>query len=314
MPTPHSSEQDSNNRFSGPIAGAAPRSALGALSPLVWVLVAVVVVLALVVGYLLGTRGSSEEAAGQAPAQAAATSSTAASGQLSLEEVTAKLTPGKNFADGKGDPQLWGPGGELNSNEDILNVHRRNPADPFAIGAVDAPVVISEFSDFECPFCSRYANQTEPGLISKYVDSGLVRIEWNDFPVNGPHAVEAAKAGRAAAAQGKFYEFKEALYTASRDINGHPEFGIEDFVRFATEAGVADIDAFRAAATGDTYDSILDEARSYASSIGITGTPSFLVGDAFVSGAQPSEVFESTILEQLNKVASGEVTVPAPHA
>ncbi|MGP5506307.1 DsbA family protein [Corynebacterium flavescens] len=281
MPTPHSSEQDPNNRFSGPIAGAAPRSALGALSPLVWVLVAVVVVLALVVGYLLGTRGSSEEAAGQAPAQAAATSSTAASGQLSLEEVTAKLSPGKNFADGKGDPQLWGPSGELNSNEDILNVHRRNPADLFAIGAVDAPVVISE---------------------------------WNDFPVNGPHAVEAAKAGRAAAAQGKFYEFKEALYTASRDINGHPEFGIEDFVRFATEAGVADIDAFRAAATGDTYDSILDEARSYASSIGITGTPSFLVGDAFVSGAQPSEVFESTILEQLNKVASGEVTVPAPHA
>ncbi|MGP5246262.1 DsbA family protein [Corynebacterium flavescens] len=251
------------------------------MSPLVWVLVAVVVVLALVVGYLLGTRGSSEEAAGKAPAQAAATSSTAASGQLSLEEVTAKLTPGKNFADGKGDPQLWGPGGELNSNEDILNVHRRNPADPFAIGAVDAPGVISE---------------------------------WNDFPVNGLHAVEAAKAGRAAAAQGKFYEFKEALYTASRDINGHPEFGIEDFVRFATEAGVADIDAFRAAATGDTYDSILDEARSYASSIGITGTPSFLVGDAFVSGAQPSEVFESTILEQLNKVASGEVTVPAPHA
>lgn len=197
----------------------------------------------------------------------------------------------------------FGPGGDTKSG-DITVVHRKKENDPFAVGAVDAPVVISEFSDFECPFCSRHANVTEPDILKKYVEKGLVRIEWNDFPVNGPAAVEAAKAGRAAAAQGKFQEFKHELYTASKDISGHPEFGIEDFMKFAEKAGIADLEKFRQQATDDTYTEVIETATSYASQIGITGTPAFVVGDQFVSGAQPLEVFEQVIQEQLGKAAN----------
>ncbi|WP_460490869.1 DsbA family protein, partial [Corynebacterium nasicanis] len=214
-------------------------------------------------------------------------------------------------ADGRFNATLVGPGAEITSADDVLKVHRRAADDPFAVGALDAPVVISEFSDFECPFCSRFANTTEQMLLDDYVARGLVRLEWNDLPVNGPRAEDAAKAGRAAAAQGKFREYKHALYSATKDISGHPEHTIEDFVRFATEAGVPDLERFRADATDGTFDAAVAEAKSYGATIGVNGTPSFFIGESYVSGAQPSEVFQQVIAEELAKVARGDVTVPA---
>ena len=275
------------------------KSALSTISPVAWGLLVIVVILAVIIGFLLAERTSSGDESTPAAQETATNTATAED----LAKDAAKATPGTKFSDGKGDPMMFGPGGDTMSG-DITVVHRKKENDPFAVGAVDAPVVISEFSDFECPFCSRHANVTEPDILKKYVEKGLVRIEWNDFPVNGPAAIEAAKAGRAAAAQGKFQEFKHELYTASKDIDGHPEFGIEDFMKFAKKAGVADLDKFRQQATDDTYTEVVETATSYASQIGITGTPAFVVGDQFVGGAQPPEAFEQIIQEQLGKAAN----------
>lgn len=275
------------------------KSALSTISPVAWGLLVIVVILAVIIGFLLAERTSSGDESTPAAQETATSTATAED----LAKDAAKATPGTKFSDGKGDPMMFGPGGDTMSG-DITVVHRKKENDPFAVGAVDAPVVISEFSDFECPFCSRHANVTEPDILKKYVEKGLVRIEWNDYPVNGPAAIEAAKAGRAAAAQGKFQEFKHELYAASKDIDGHPEFGIEDFMKFAKKAGVADLDKFRQQATDDTYTEVVETATSYASQIGITGTPAFVVGDQFVGGAQPPEAFEQIIQEQLGKAAN----------
>src|SRR5690625_2376016 len=62
---------------------------------------------------------------------------------------------------------------------------RREADDPFAIGPVDAPVVMVVFSDYRCPFCARYSRVTEAELVEKYVSEGQLRIEWRDFPVFG---------------------------------------------------------------------------------------------------------------------------------
>ncbi|ADK28059.1 DsbA family protein [Corynebacterium pseudotuberculosis] len=215
------------------------------------------------------------------------------------------------LANGSYDAMIYGPGKELKSAEDILNVHRRNAKDPFALGALDAPVVISEFSDFECPFCAKWSNETEPTIIKEYVEKGFVRIEWNDLPINGPDAVSAAKAGRAAAAQGKFNEFRSALFQASKTIKGHPENKLTNFEEFAREAGVKDMARFSREASDATYDSVVDKAREYAGSLGINGTPGFVVGTQYVSGAQPTEVFIRAIEAELAKVADGKVAVPS---
>ena len=289
------------NQSSQPTSGP-KKSVLSTISPVAWGLLVLVVILAITIGFLLADRTSSNAEGNAATGEASSAATQSPTASQDLAKDADKATPGTKFSDGTGDPMMFGPGGDTMSG-DITVVHRRKDNDPFAVGAIDAPVVISEFSDFECPFCSRHANVTEPTL-QKYVDKGLVRIEWNDYPVNGPAAIEAAKAGRAAAAQGKFTEFKNELYSASKDIEGHPEFGIDDFMTFAKKAGVHDLKKFRQEATDDTYTEVIEQATSYASQIGISGTPAFVVGDQFVGGAQPPEAFEQVIKEQLGKAAN----------
>ncbi|WP_041479061.1 DsbA family protein [Corynebacterium ulcerans] len=283
--------------------------------------VALLIVILLIVGigaYTLG-RGSATKNEGTS-ANKAGTSQESAGPSLppgfTGKTGSSRVTPGTKtdgpvaLANGSYDAMIYGPGKELKSAEDILNVHRRNAKDPFAIGALDAPVVISEYSDFECPFCAKWSNETESTIIKDYVDKGLVRIEWNDLPVNGPDAVLAAKAGRAAAAQGKFNEFRSALFQASKTIKGHPENKLANFEEFARQAGVKDMTRFSREATDSTYDSVVNKAREYAGSLGINGTPGFVVGTQYVSGAQPTEVFVRAIEAELAKVADGEVAVP----
>lgn len=64
-----------------------------------------------------------------------------------------------------------------------LDMSRRIADDPTALGAVDAPVVMVEYSDYRCPFCGLFARDPLPVLVEKYVDSGELRIEWRDLPV-----------------------------------------------------------------------------------------------------------------------------------
>ncbi|WP_295643969.1 DsbA family protein [uncultured Corynebacterium sp.] len=244
--------------------------------------------------------------------------------QAQQEAIAAKIPPAgangtrgegpKALPDGTYNAAIVGPGKKIESDKDILNVHRRNAEDPFAIGAVDAPVVISEFADMECPYCATFHNETRDKIVQNYVDKGLVRLEWNDFAINGEHAVEGAKAGRAAAKQGKFQEFMNELYKASKGKQGHPGFKKQDFEKFAEAAGVPDMEKFKKDATGKEFDKPVAEARQYGASIGINGTPAFVVGTKFVSGAQPWDVFKKVIDEELERVASGEVPAPAPQA
>ncbi|AZA14531.1 thioredoxin domain-containing protein [Corynebacterium choanae] len=212
------------------------------------------------------------------------------------------------LADGTYDAEMWGPQAPPATAEQISLLARRDPTDPFALGAVDAPVVLVEYSDFECPFCANWANTIEPTLIADYVNTGKLRIEWNDFPVNGAAAVAAAKAGRAAAEQGKFNEFKAALYAASADVSGHPNNDIDDFVSFAATAGVPDLAKFREDATSDKYDDAVTAARNFAIMIGIQGTPTFLIGDTPFGNTDDVEAVKEVIDAQLAAIESGKKT------
>ncbi|AZA10121.1 DsbA family protein [Corynebacterium pseudopelargi] len=279
-------------------------------------LLALVLALVLAVAggaYFIGARSSNEQSQQTATESAQGEDGQASSDQslpvLANPNIRQEVTPGTQgldgpepLADGSYDASIFGPKAPIKSAEDVRNVHRRNPQDPFAIGAVDAPVVIAEFSDFECPYCSQWSNNTEPALIKEYVDRGLVRIEWNDMPVNGPAAEAAAKAGRAAAAQGKFDAFRRAFYQSTAEISGHPNFTLEDYVRFAKQAGVPNIEQFRQQASDGTYDEVIEQAKRYGASIGIQGTPAFVVGEQYISGAQPLDVFMRAIDQELQKV------------
>lgn len=176
-------------------------------------------------------------------------------------------------------------------------VERREDGDPTALGRADAPVVLIEYADFQCPFCRRFARETEPRLIEEYVNRGLLRIEWRDLPLLGPESRNAAAAARAAAAQGRFWEYHDMLYAEERRVNSGTLD--DDALRAIAERIGLDLARFDADRTSTAVLDAIARDEQEATRLGITGTPAFIVGGLPVIGAQPYEVFQQAIDEAL---------------
>jgi protein-disulfide isomerase len=140
------------------------------------------------------------------------------------------------------------------------------------LGAADAPVTIVEFTDYQCPFCQGYAQDTFPRLKAAYIDSGKVRYVARDFPLsNHARARPAAVAAACAREQGRFWEMHEALL-------GHAgQLADEDFRAHAKSLGL-DAAAFEACRANGAHLARLDADVAAARAIGVRGTPTFLVG------------------------------------
>lgn len=174
----------------------------------------------------------------------------------------------------------------------LVAAERRIPDDPLALGDVDAPVLMVNYSEFQCPFCGKFARDTKPSLM-KYVEDGTLRIEWRDFPYLGEESVTAAVAGRAAAEQGRFWEFHDAVFADQQPPNSG---GVDDdYLRKKAEEAGLDVEKF----TADLEDQGLADAvrRDFeqGQGIGVNGTPAFLVNGQPIMGAQPTEVFVDAI-------------------
>lgn len=173
---------------------------------------------------------------------------------------------------------------------------RRDPDDPQAFGKADAPVVMVLYSDFACPYCTLFAKEVEPGL-ADLINNGTLRIEWRDLAQITETSPIAARAGRAAAAQGRFWEFHDAVYAAAGE-GEHPEYTQENLLEFARAAAVPDLDAFTATMNAEETKTAVEEAKTKAYSIGVQGTPFMFIGDAFVSGYRELDVIRATVLAQ----------------
>lgn len=175
----------------------------------------------------------------------------------------------------------------------IRSAPKRDANDNQAKGAVDAPVVLTLFSDFSCPYCTLFAKEIEPKL-ADLIEDGTLRIEWRDLAQITPTSPLAAQAGRAAADQGKFWEFHDLLYQATNE-HEHPEYTEESLVAFAEQAGVSDIATFRATMNATETVQAVADAKKEAYSIGVTGTPFMFLGDTYISGYRDYEYVRTTI-------------------
>ena len=172
----------------------------------------------------------------------------------------------------------------------------RDPNDPRAKGDVNAPVVMVIYSDFACPFCTRFAQEVEPQL-DDLVKNGTLRIEWRDLAQVTQTSPLAAQAGIAAGKQGKFWEFHDAVYGAA-DPQGHPAYTEDSLVDFAKKAGVPDLERFRADMTDAATVNAVTGAARHAYSLGIETTPFLFVNDAYINGYRPADYVRATVLEQ----------------
>ena len=172
-----------------------------------------------------------------------------------------------------------------------------SPADQRTLGSAEAQVMIIEFTDLQCPYCARFARDTWPLLRERYVDTGKVRFATRDLPLPiHDFALPAAVSARCAGQQGKFWEYREALFrdqsllSQGRYAELAGEFGL-DRTRFEScRADPAVLAAVRADA-------------ALAASSGIASTPSFVIGRVvngefegeLMSGAKPFEVFQQRL-------------------
>ncbi|HSW34007.1 MAG TPA: thioredoxin domain-containing protein [Steroidobacteraceae bacterium] len=160
------------------------------------------------------------------------------------------------------------------------------PTQPFnVLGREDAPVTIIEFTDLQCPYCARFATQAFPQLRRNYIDTGLVRFASRDLPLPmHAYAVPAAVAARCAGEQGRFWEFREALFAAQATL------GPETYVEQARKHGL-DLEAFAACRRDGRQAANVRADLDLARANGITATPSLIVG-RLVDGQFQGETIE----------------------
>ena len=162
-------------------------------------------------------------------------------------------------------------------------------------GDADAPVIIIEFSDYECPFCARFYRDTLPQIEEQYIKTGKVKFVYRDFPLSfHQQAQKAAEAAECAGEQGKYFDMHDLLFESG--VSG----GVAAFKGYAAEIGL----------DTDDFDSCLDSGEQAAevkadmrdgTAAGIRGTPGFIVNGQLVSGAQPFSVFQQIIEAELAK-------------
>ncbi|MFT7107183.1 MAG: protein-disulfide isomerase [Yoonia sp.] len=160
-----------------------------------------------------------------------------------------------------------------------------DPNAPF-MGDADAGTVVVEFFDYNCPYCKRAANDVKALLAA---DSD-VRVVYREWPILGEGSVLAARAALAARAQGKY----EEMHWALMDLQGRAE---EASILWAARSVGLDIDQLIVDMESDEVTAHIEVSRGIAQSLGFTGTPAFVIGDALVPGAVPLAELQSLVAQ-----------------
>ncbi len=173
-------------------------------------------------------------------------------------------------------------------------------ADAPSRGDAGAPVIVLEFSDYECPFCGRFVRDSFPSIEREYITTGKVKHVFRAFPLESIHknAFKAHEAAQCAAEQGKYWAFHDQLFANQRALTD------ADLTKHAQAAGV-DTTAFAACLASGRMAPRVRADIEFGNKLGISGTPLFLIGTPGpagqmtvlkgISGAQPFSVFKKAI-------------------
>ena len=173
---------------------------------------------------------------------------------------------------------------------------------PLSMGSEKAPLVMVEYTDYQCPFCQQYHNATFAQIKANYVDTGKIRYVSRDFPLDfHENARRAAGAARCAADQNKFWEMRHAMIVNADRLKA------DQLLTYAADVKL-DVPKFKTCLESDKYRAEIDKQIQEGASAGVNGTPSFIIGyldndklqGVRLVGAQPYASFDSKIQEMLN--------------
>lgn len=168
-------------------------------------------------------------------------------------------------------------------------------------GLDNAPLTLIEFSDYECPFCSRHFRQTLPRIEKDYIDTGKVKYVFLNFPIEAihPKALKAAEAANCSGKQGKYWEMHDLLFTNQKALTP------KDLLQYAQRLDL-DIENFQQCLGSGKQAERIRAEISAGRKAGISGTPTFFLGltepDSskvkvlkVIKGAHPYTTFKSAI-------------------
>ncbi|HEY9517131.1 MAG TPA: thioredoxin domain-containing protein [Gemmatimonadaceae bacterium] len=165
-------------------------------------------------------------------------------------------------------------------------------------GAASAPLWIVEVSDFQCPYCRTWHEETYHTIVKEYVETGKVRLAYINFPLSGhKNAWPAAEAAMCAAAQDKFWPVHDGLFNEQEKWGGLPD-PTALFDSIATRAGV-DLSTYRDCISKHEMRALIQGDIDRATESGVNATPSFIIGSTMISGAQPAAAFREIIAKEL---------------
>lgn len=173
---------------------------------------------------------------------------------------------------------------------------------PGKIGSDSAPLVLVEYSDYQCPFCKAFFMNTEKALVTKYVDTGKLQIVYKDFPLSfHPMAAPSANAARCAGDQGKYWEMHDKIFEETYKINptATSQYTNDDLKKWGADLGL-NAATFNKCVDDNTHGAEVTANFNEGAANGVSGTPSFFLGPRdgdgeFIVGAQPLSSFEAAI-------------------
>src|SRR3990167_5472637 len=174
------------------------------------------------------------------------------------------------------------------------------------MGDKNAPLTMVEFSDYECPFCKRYFDQTLPEIKKDYVDSGKLKIVFRDLPLSfhDPMATTEAIAANCAREQGgdsKYFQFHDEMF--KRTTSNGDGLDRAEIDKIAADVGL-NASNFKTCLDTEKYKDEVSKDLSDASNVGADGTPTFFIGKSEAGnkitgtklmGAQPYSAFKTII-------------------
>lgn len=185
--------------------------------------------------------------------------------------------------------------------------------DDAVLGDKNAPVTIIEFSDYECPFCKRHAEEVYPDIKKDYIDTGKVKLVFRDYVAvkgHNPLATSEALAAECSREQGgdsMYYKYHDALFAkTTSNGNGMP---LSALGTIAKGLGL-NVTAFQSCLDSKKYLEEFNKDNADATRAGVSGTPSFFIGKStadgvidgtLIVGAQPYASFQAAIDELLSK-------------
>ncbi|MBI5943410.1 MAG: DsbA family protein [Chloroflexi bacterium] len=166
------------------------------------------------------------------------------------------------------------------------------PTDGYpSLGPDDAQIVIVEFSDYQCPYCRKFHDETYQALLNAY--PGQIRFVYRNLPLTSihPSAMPAAIASLCANDQNAYWDYHEKLFSSE-------SLDEATYIQYAADLGL-NVDTFTACLSSGSHDAFIQEDMNFAIDLGVQSTPTFFINGLAIVGAQPLANFQQVIDKEL---------------